>query len=148
NGVALDHDFLGIPLVILGGTEADVDDAPEATSLDPVAMGLIDLALEPAPRPAFRLVFGVEIDTAVRFGFGHYIHFQVEVLERLQVADVIQVAGLAARDKGAILDLPSVLIGLGRLPALEGLAVAEGRKAGLDVVRKQRGGCGNKSRGY
>ena len=148
DAVALDDDLLGLPLAILGGAEADVDDALQAAGLDPVAMGLIDLALEPAAGPAFRLILGVEVNAAVRVGIGHHVHLEIEVLERLLVADVEQVAGLAARHKRAVLDLPGVLIGLRRLPAVEGLAVAEGSEAGLHFVRKQRGGCGNERGGY
>ena len=47
-----------------------------------------------------------------------------------------------ARDKGSVLNLPAILVYLGRFPAVEGLAVTERCEAGLHVTRQQRGSYG------
>src|ERR1039458_10094662 len=139
--VALHDDLLRPPFAVHRRGARDVDQRVEATGLDPVAVGVIDLALEAAFRPALGLVFRMEVNAAIGVGFGHHIDLEVEVLEGFLVADIEQVAGLAARYKGPILDLPNVLVHLGWFSAVEGLAIEERREAGLQIVRQQRGSC-------
>jgi hypothetical protein len=63
----------------------------------------------------------------------HHINAQLEVFERLPVADVEEVAALAVGHDGTVLDPECRLVLVGFLPAVEGLAVEEGFEAGLDV---------------
>ena len=56
-------------------------------------------------------------------------------------------AGLAARDKRAILDLPGLLVHLRRFPAIESLAVEQRREAGLHFGRREQGGSTDKQDG-
>ena len=56
NAAAFDDDLLGPPFLVLRRRSADVNQAIKAAGLDPVTVRIVDLALEPALRPAFRLV--------------------------------------------------------------------------------------------
>ena len=86
--------------------------------------------------PALSLVLRVKINPAVRTRLGHHVHLEVKVFERLVVTHVIQVAAVTVRHERAVLDLPSVLVFLGGLPALERFAVHERLEAGLNFRAK------------
>ena len=60
---------------------------------------------------------------------------------------VKQVAAVAVRHKGAVLDGPGVLVFLRHFPAIEGLAVAERSEAGLNFGRGEPGSRGEKCDG-
>src|SRR5256885_15008933 len=92
HAVALDDNLLGPPLVILCRGLGNVYQAVQAGSLDPITMSIVHLALETRFGPAFGLVLGMEINAAVRMGAGHHVHFEVEILERLFIADVEEMA--------------------------------------------------------
>src|SRR5439155_19678941 len=62
DAAAFDDDFLGPPFIVARGRLEDVDEAIEAAGLDRVAVGVIDLRLEPGFGPTFRLVLGVKIN--------------------------------------------------------------------------------------
>ncbi len=81
----------------------------------------------------------MEVDAAIRIGAGHHIQLEVEVLEGLAVPLVEQVAPVALRHEGPILNGPGTLVFLRHFPALEGLAVSERREPGLKLARGEPG---------
>src|SRR5262249_11802009 len=113
-----------------------------------VAMSVVDLALKAGFRPVLFLVFGVEINAAVRTGLRHHVHFEMKVFERLLVADIKQMTPVAMRDKCPILDFPGIRVFFCLLPAVERLAVTERGEAFLRVSSgDHRGKSGEKGAG-
>src|SRR5262249_28750226 len=56
NAVSLDNNLLCPPFIILRRRLSDIHQPVKAGGFDPIAMRIIDLALEAAFRPAFRLI--------------------------------------------------------------------------------------------
>lgn len=126
---AANDDVLGPPLVVFARREADVAEAVKAAGLDPVCVADVDLAFDAAARETSFLVGGVKIDAAIGIGLGHDIDFEFEVFEDVGVARVEDVGGLAARDEGAVFDLPGVGVVDGGFPAGESFAIEDGDEA-------------------
>src|SRR5947209_4663806 len=88
-------------------------------------MRVVDLALESSLGPIGGLIFGVKIYPAVGMGSGHDLHFQVEVFERLVIADIKQVATIAVGNESATFNFPGIRVFFGLFPAVKSFAVKE-----------------------
>jgi len=143
--VPLDDDFLRPPFVILRGGQPNVDDTPKTAGFDPIAMRDVYLRFEPTLGPTGSLILGVKVYSAIGVWFGHYFRFEVKILEWFVIANVEKVAAVTVSDKSAILDLPSVAIFLGHLPAVERLAVHERFETRLNLGDRELGRGENRS---
>src|ERR1041384_6771429 len=80
--------------------------------------------------------------------FRHDIHFQFEVLKRLGIPDVKQMAAFAASDESAVFDLPGAGMFRGLLPAIKRLSIKdrdEARFIGGVQLQRDRGQHGQTS---
>lgn len=136
--LASNDDLLSPPLVILRWGLSDVDDVIEAGRFFPVAVSIIDLALEPGARPVGSLIFGVKVNATVRMRRCHHIDFEMEILERFFIADVEQVAAIPMGYQRAVFNFPCVWMFLGFFPTVESFAVEELNEAFFGIGCEER----------
>src|SRR5438034_4386660 len=148
DGVALDDDVLGEPLVVLRRRlVGNVAHVIQAAGSDPVGVRVVHLYLKAfrrevsggADSAADLLKLGQHVDAAIRTGARHYVHFQLEISEAVvaKAAVIITVARRAIGDDGPVLERE----GRSRtadLPACEVLAVEQTGPAGLVLSKANR----------
>jgi len=123
--LALDPDVIIEPLAVGGGRVVDhIHHAVEAARLFAVLMRGVHLAFVSCARPAFFLVFGVEVDAGIGARFGFYLGLELEIREVGVVdrSDVEQMASRPVHHDHPVLDGKGTFILTG-LPAIERLAV-------------------------
>src|SRR5947207_376757 len=94
------------PFAILCRRIGNIHDAIKTSGLDPIAMGIVDLALEPSPRPIIRLIFGMKVNPAVGMRTGHKVYLEIEIFERPLVAYIEKMAAISVRDERTLFNRP------------------------------------------
>ena len=128
DGLALDHDLLGEPLVVGRRRDKVLHDVVDAAGPHRVPLRVVDLHLIALCRPALRLECRVEEDARVGIGLRQHVGLEVEILElgRLRGIGphVEEMAPRALADDLPVDHLPAgrVLI---HLPACQTLAIEQ-----------------------
>src|ERR1051326_4237141 len=101
-------------------------------------MRIVDLAFKASAGPVARLVFRVEVDATVRMRRGHDIDFEMKILERFFITDVIEMAAISMSYQSATFDFPGVRMFLSLFPAGESFAIEQLNKAFFRIGGKER----------
>ena len=122
--LAFDDDGFGIPFVVRDMLFQNVYNAVEASGSFGVALAVVHLGLETVFWPAFILILGVKIDSAVGAWFGFHFGAKFKIDEWLVVADVEQMAAWTVGHDRAILDFPGFGLFVD-LPAAQGFSIEQ-----------------------